>query len=67
MAQMTLKIKKVGMKNPKTKVLGFASRAIANGTHGLNLCVTAQARQTATSRPDDFLSRIRELWKTKND
>ena len=30
MAQMTLKIKKVGMKNPKTKVLGFASRAIAN-------------------------------------
>ena len=32
MAQMTLKIKKVGMKNPKTKVLGFASRAIANGT-----------------------------------
>ena len=24
---MTLKIKKVGMKNPKTKVLGFASRA----------------------------------------
>jgi hypothetical protein len=32
MSQMTLKIKKVGMKNPKTKVLGFASRAIANGT-----------------------------------
>lgn len=27
MSQMTLKIKKVGMKNPKTKVLGFASRA----------------------------------------
>ena len=26
MSQMTLKIKKVGMKNPKTKVLGFASR-----------------------------------------
>ena len=24
MSQMTLKIKKVGMKNPKTKVLGFA-------------------------------------------
>ncbi len=23
MSQMTLKIKKVGMKNPKTKVLGF--------------------------------------------
>lgn len=32
MAQMTLKVKKVGQKNPKTKVLGFASRAIANGT-----------------------------------
>ena len=32
MAQMTSKIKKVGQKNPKTKVLGFASRAIANGT-----------------------------------
>lgn len=29
---MTLKVKKVGQKNPKTKVLGFASRAIANGT-----------------------------------
>ena len=32
MATTTLKIKKVGQKNPKTKVLGFASRAIANGT-----------------------------------
>lgn len=32
MAQMTLKVKKVGQKNPSTKVLGFASRAIANGT-----------------------------------
>lgn len=29
---MTLKVKKVGQKNPSTKVLGFASRAIANGT-----------------------------------
>ena len=32
MTHMTLKIKKVGMKNPKTKLLGCASRAIANGT-----------------------------------
>ena len=46
MAQLTLKVKKVANKNLRTKVMGFASRAIANGVATFDDICTAAANNT---------------------
>ena len=46
MAQLTLKVKKVANKNLRTKVMGFASRAIANGVATFDDICTAAATNT---------------------
>ncbi len=44
MAQLTLKVKKVANKNLRTKVMGYASRAIANGVATFDDICTARKR-----------------------
>lgn len=41
-----LKVKKIGMKNPKTQQQGFAARAIANGTADFEKLARLAARNT---------------------
>lgn len=53
MAQLTLKVKKVANKNLRTKVMGFASRAIANGVATFD-DICAQAALNTTLHPKSW-------------
>lgn len=53
MAQLTLKVKKVANKNLRTKVNGFASRAIANGVATFD-DICAQAANNTTLHPKEL-------------
>ena len=53
MAQLTLKVKKVANKNLRTKVMGFASRAIANGVATFD-DICAQAANNTTLHPKEL-------------
>ena len=53
MAQLTLKVKKVANKNLRTKVNGFASRAIANGVATFD-DICQQAAQNTTLHPKEL-------------
>ena len=53
MAQLTLKVKKVANKNLRTKVMGYASRAIANGVATFD-DICAQAANNTTLHPKEL-------------
>ena len=53
MAQLTLKVRKVANKNLRTKVMGFASRAIANGVATFD-DICAQAANNTTLHPKEL-------------
>jgi len=53
MAQLTLKVKKVANKNLRTKINGFASRAIANGVATFD-DICAQAANNTTLHPKEL-------------
>ena len=72
MAQLTLKVKKVANKNLRTKVMGFASRAIANGVATFDDICTAAATNT-TLHPKELelafglaLDAVRDALKNGN-
>ena len=53
MAQLTLKVKKVANKNLRTKIMGYASRAIANGVATFD-DICAQAANNTTLHPKEL-------------
>ena len=52
MPQLKLKIKKVGSKNPQTKVNGFAARVKNNGTAGFDDIVKDAGRNTTMHKAE---------------
>ena len=52
MAQLKLKIKKSGSKNPVTKQLGFSARVLTNGTAGFDDIVKDAGRNTTMHKAE---------------
>ena len=52
MAQLKLKVKKVGSKNPMTKVMGFVARVLINGTAEFDDIVKEAGRNTTMHKAE---------------